>query len=121
MDEYAWNDNEGSFKVEVAREARTCDVGAQLLDGARRAVVVVGHHRASAEAFLGHFGPAYAGGPERLQCGVIEPDGQQIDEAETLVAGGKSGEAIGPAFGVAGACVAAVDAVAMQRTQRTIC
>ena len=48
------------------------DVGAQLLGRGGAAVVVVGHHRAAAEAFLGDLGPAHARRPERLHPGAVD-------------------------------------------------
>ena len=56
---------------QAADDARARDVAAQLLGRLRRAVVVVGHHRAAAEAFLGDLGPAHRRRPQRLDPGAV--------------------------------------------------
>ena len=53
------------------------DVGAQLLGRGGAAVVVVGHHRAAAEALLGDLGPAHARCPERLHPGPVDAGGEE--------------------------------------------
>src|SRR6185369_6139162 len=60
-----------------ADDAGSRDVGAQLLGRRGLAVVVVGHHRAAAKAFLGDFGPAHARCPERLHPGAIDSRRQE--------------------------------------------
>ncbi|MNZ45171.1 hypothetical protein D3C78_628150 [compost metagenome] len=62
---------------QAADDAGTGDVLPQRLDARLRAVVAVRHHRAALEAFLGHFGPAHAGRPQRLHPGAIDAGAEE--------------------------------------------
>ncbi|MCY1423566.1 hypothetical protein D9M71_392810 [compost metagenome] len=62
---------------QAADDAGTGDVLPQRLDARLRAVVAVRHHRAALEAFLGHFGPAHAGRPQRLHPGAVDAGAEE--------------------------------------------
>ena len=64
--------------------ARSCSVALA------RAVVVVGHHRAAAEALLGDLGPAHARRPQRLDPGAVDARRQEdlvVDLAQRRLVG----------------------------------
>ncbi|MNZ63712.1 hypothetical protein D3C78_818660 [compost metagenome] len=74
------HDQHGRLQVaghQAADDAGAVDVLAQLLDVGRAAGVVVGHHRAALEAFLGDFGPAYRRAPQRLHPGAVDALGEE--------------------------------------------
>ena len=57
---------------QLADLAGALDVGAQLLEALRRAVVAVGDHRAAVEAVLGDRGPAGRRRPQRLHVRPVD-------------------------------------------------
>ncbi|MNZ66636.1 hypothetical protein D3C78_848660 [compost metagenome] len=61
---------------QLADLAGALDVDAHLLEALRRAVVVVGDHRAAVQAVLGHAGPAHRRRPQRLHVRAVDA-GQQ--------------------------------------------
>ena len=69
---------------ETTDDARSRDVLLQLLDALRRAVVRVRHHRAAAEALLGHFGPAHRRCPQRLDPGPVHAGSEDQLVADLL-------------------------------------
>ncbi len=69
---------------QAADDPRARDVLLQLLDALRRAVVRVRHHRAAAEALLGHFGPSHRRRPQRLDPRAVHAGGEDQLVADLL-------------------------------------
>jgi hypothetical protein len=62
---------------QLADLAGALHVEAHLGQAFQRTVVVVGHHRAPVEAFLGHAGPAHRGRPQGLHVGTVDAGVQE--------------------------------------------
>src|SRR5690606_17839675 len=57
----------------------------------RPGIQVTRHHRTTAEAFLGHLGPAYRGHPDGLHPGTVHPGHQEQGVVDLLGNGQKLG------------------------------
>ncbi|MNO73282.1 hypothetical protein D3C76_642440 [compost metagenome] len=87
------HDQHGRFEIaghQATDDTGTVDVLAQLFDILGRALVGIGHHRATLEAFLGDFGPAHRRAPQRLHPGAVDAFGKKqlvvdlLEQAQVL-------------------------------------
>ncbi|MCY1393795.1 hypothetical protein D9M71_87010 [compost metagenome] len=75
-----WHDQHSGFEVaghQAANKAGTADVLAQTLDVLGRTLVGIGHHRATLEALLGDFSPAYPRAPQRFHPDAVDAFGEE--------------------------------------------
>ncbi|MNF81408.1 hypothetical protein D3C84_636800 [compost metagenome] len=62
---------------QAADDAGAVDVLAHLLDIGGRALITVGHYRATLKALFGDFGPAHGRGPEGFHPGAVDAFGEE--------------------------------------------
>ncbi|VVP60459.1 hypothetical protein PS900_06194 [Pseudomonas fluorescens] len=74
------HDQHGRLEVaghQAAHQTGAGDVLAQLFNVGRRALITVGHHRATLETVLGDFGPAHRRAPQRLHPRAVDAFGEE--------------------------------------------